>query len=103
MLDQILEQDEFPSGVVITFQVMAVSGVSPRDPDPVRAVPEGGQDKLGAHAARTGDPYDPDVGRVLHAADARQIGGAVTAPVAKESRNFRLPITHYPLLSIETG
>ena len=79
---------------------MTVSRVSPGDPDAVGAVPEGGQDEFGTHAARTGNPYDPDVGRVLHAADARQIGGAVAAPVAQESRYLGLPITHYQLLHL---
>ena len=49
MLDQVLEQSELASREVITFQVMAVSGVSPGNPDAVGAVPEGGKDEFGAH------------------------------------------------------
>jgi hypothetical protein len=49
MFQQILEQDKFPSGVIITFQVMTVPRVSPGDPDPIGAMAEGGQDKLRIH------------------------------------------------------
>lgn len=49
MLQQIHKQGELASCVVITFQVMTVSGVSPGDPDPVGTVPEGRKDEFGAH------------------------------------------------------
>jgi len=42
MFQKIVKQGEFSSGIVITFQVMAVPRVSPGDPDPVSPVPEGG-------------------------------------------------------------
>ena len=58
---QALEKCEFPSSVVITFQVMAVSGMSPGYPYPVRAVPESGKYELGAYTAGTGDPYYPEI------------------------------------------
>ena len=98
MFEQVFEQSELTSCVVITLQVMAVSGVSPRNPDAVRAVPESGQDEFRAHPGRAGHTDDPDIGRVLHAADTCQISGPVTAPITQESRNFRLPIIHYQLL-----
>ncbi len=46
---EVLEQDEFSSSVVITFQVMAVSGVSPGNPDAIGAVSKRCQDELGAY------------------------------------------------------
>jgi len=46
VLEEVFEKDELATGVVITFQVMAVSGVSTRDPHAVRPVPKGGQDKF---------------------------------------------------------
>jgi len=49
MLQEPLKQGELSSCVVITFQVMAVSGVSPGHPDPIRTVTEGRQYELGAH------------------------------------------------------
>ena len=47
VFNEILEQGEFPSGIVITFQVMAVSGMSAGDPDSIGPVHKSGQDELG--------------------------------------------------------
>ena len=94
MIEQILEQGELASCVVITFQVMAVAGVSPGNPDPVRTMAEGGEDEFGAHPCRAGHPDDPDIGRVLEAAHACQVCRPIAAPVAKESRYLRLPVVH---------
>jgi hypothetical protein len=91
---QILKQGEFAPGVVITFQVMAFTGMSPGYPDAVSAFPHGCQKKLWIHPAGARNPYHPDVGRVLHPADTGEIGGTVAAPVAQKSRNFRFPIRH---------
>ena len=82
MLHQILEQRKLTTGIVITFQVMTFPGMSPGYPDAVSALPKCGQEELGAHPAGAGDADHPDVGGVLHAADAGQVGGAVAAPVA---------------------
>jgi hypothetical protein len=94
VLHQVLEQSKFAAGVVITFQVMAFAGVSPRNPDAVGPLAQGRQEKLGVHAAGAGDADYPDVGGVFHAADAGQIGGPVAAPIAQEGGNFRFPLTH---------
>jgi len=61
---------------------MAVAGMSPGNPDAIRSLPDGRQKKLGAHPSGAGNPYHPNIGRILHAADAGKISGAVTAPVA---------------------
>ena len=95
MFNEVLKQDELSSGIVITFQVMAVSGVSPGDPDAVRPMPQSGQYEFGAYAAGAWNPYNPDVGRILKAVDSCQVGGAIAAPVAQESRNFWLPVSHF--------
>ncbi len=94
MFQQILEQDKFPSGVIITFQVMAVSRVSPGNPDPIGAVAEGGQNKLRVHPGGARDPYDPDIGRVLEAAYACEISRTITTPVTEKSRNLWFPVIH---------
>jgi hypothetical protein len=94
VLDQILEQSELASCKVITFQVMAVAGVSPRNPDAVGAVPEGSKDEFGAYPGRAGNPDDPDIGRVLEPADPCQVCRAIAAPVAQECGYFGLPIGH---------
>jgi hypothetical protein len=100
MFEQVFEKGELASCVVITIQVMAVSGVSPGNPDPVHTVPESGQDEFWAHPGGAGYANDPDVGRVLQSADSGQIRCPVTAPVAQEGCNFRLPIVHRHLLQV---
>jgi hypothetical protein len=100
VLHEVLEQGEFAASVVITFQVMAFAGMSPGDPDAVGSLPQRGQEEVGAHPSGAGDADDPDVGRVLHAADAGKVGGAVAAPVAKECEDSRFPISHLCLLKI---
>jgi hypothetical protein len=82
MFYQPFEQDKLSSGIVITFQVIAFTGVSPGHPHTVRAVTEGSQDKLGAHPARAGQTDNPEIGGVLKTAYPGQIRCTVTAPVA---------------------
>jgi hypothetical protein len=98
VLQEILKQGEFSSGIIITFQVMAVARVSPGDPHPVRTVSEGGQQEFRAHSGGTGNPDDPDIWRVLESADAGKIGRTIAAPIAEEGRNFWLPVIHFYLL-----
>jgi len=82
IFNKIFKQRKFSAGVVITFQVMAISGMSPGHPYTIRALPEGGQNELRAHSTGTGNPDHPDMRRIFHAADARKVCGAITAPVA---------------------
>jgi hypothetical protein len=79
---QILKEGEFATGVVITFQVMAFTGMSPGYPDAVSTLPHGCQKKFRIHPAGARNPNDPDIGRVFHPADTGKICGAVAAPVA---------------------
>jgi hypothetical protein len=94
MLHQILEQGEFASGIVITFQVMAFAGMSPGDPNTVCTFTQRRQKKFGIHPPCARDADDPDVGRIFHPADAGKISGAIAAPIAQKSRNFWLPVRH---------
>jgi hypothetical protein len=91
---QIGKKGKFSPGVVITFQVMAVSGMSPRNPNTIGAVSKCRQGEFRAHPARAGDADDPYVGWILHPADTGQIRSAVTAPIAQEGYNFRFPFRH---------
>ena len=95
MLYKVGKKGEFASGVVITFQVMAFTGMSPGHPHPVGTLPQGGQEKLGAHATGAGNPDDPDVGRVLHPAYAGQVRCAVAAPIAQKGYCFISPVTSW--------
>ena len=94
MFQQVFKQRKFSTGIVITFQVMAFSGMSPGHPDAVGPFPQGGQKEFGTHPTGAGDPDHPDIGRIFHPAHAGQVGGAVAAPVAQESHNFWFPIRH---------
>ena len=77
---------------------MTFAGMSPRHPNAVGALAQRRQKKLGAHAAGTGNPDNPNVGRISHPPDAGKIRGAVTAPVAEKTDDFRFPIGHDDVL-----
>jgi hypothetical protein len=97
---QFLEKGEFPTGKIITFQVMAFAGMSPGYPDSVGPFPQGGQGKLGVHSSRTGDPDHADMRWIFHPADAGKIRRTVTAPVAQKGNNLRFPFRHMAALSL---
>ena len=82
MFHQILKQGEFATGIVITFQVMAFTGMSPGDPNAVCTFTQGSQEEFGIHPPCAGNADDPDVGRIFHPADAGKISGAIAAPIA---------------------
>jgi hypothetical protein len=94
MFQQVFHQSELATRVVITFQVMAFSGMSPGYPDGIGPFPQGGQGELGAHAAGAGDTDHADIGGVFHSADPGQIRCTVAAPVAEKAYDFRFPIGH---------
>ena len=73
---------------------MTVPRVSPGDPDPIGAMAEGGQNKLRVYPGGARDPDYPDIGRVLEATYARQIGRTITTPVTEKSSNFWFPVSH---------
>jgi hypothetical protein len=98
MFHKILKKSEFTTGIIITFQVMAVSRMSPGYPNAVGPLSKGGQEKLGAHSAGAWNPYDPNVGRIFHPADTCQVRGAIAAPIAQKTDDFRFPIRHYGFL-----
>jgi len=92
VLDEILEQGELSSGVVITFQVMAVTRVSAGDPNSICTLPEGCQEKFGIHPARAGHPDGSYVRRILQSAHTGKIRCPVGAPVTKKGNYLGLPI-----------
>jgi len=48
---KVLKEHKSSAGIIITFQVMAVTRVSPRNPHAIRPMPEGGKNKLWADTA----------------------------------------------------
>jgi hypothetical protein len=101
VLHQILEQGELSAGVIITFQVMAFAWMSPGYPDSVCALAQRREKELGAHPSRTGNPDDPNVGRILHPADAGQIRGTIAAPITQKGDDFWFPIGHDNSISVK--
>jgi hypothetical protein len=98
MLQQTLQKSKLPSRIVITFQVMAVSRVSPGNPYTVSTMAKGSQYELGVNPGRTRHPDHSEVGRILQTAYSGKIGSTVAAPVAKKSCDDGFPITHGSLL-----
>jgi hypothetical protein len=94
VFQQVLEDDEPPSGEQIATDIVAVAGMSPGDPDAVHSLAEGLQDKLGIHAPGAGNTDHSEIRGILHAAHPRQICGTVTAPVAEERDDRRVPFCH---------
>jgi hypothetical protein len=92
ILNKVLEQGEFSSGIVITFQVMAVTRVSSGNPDSISTLPESCQEKLGIHPTGTWDPNGSDVRGILQPAHPGKICCPVRAPIAEEGNYFRLPV-----------
>jgi hypothetical protein len=81
-LHEILKKGEFTAGIVITFQVMAFTRMSPRHPDAIGTFPQSRQKKFRIHPSGAGNADHPDIGRVFHPADTGKIGGSIAAPVA---------------------
>ena len=77
---------------------MAVSGMSPGNPDPIGTMAQGGQYELRTHPSGTRYTDNPEVMGVLKTAHTGKICRAVTAPVAQKSGNLGLPIIHFHLL-----
>ena len=103
VLQKALQEREFSPCVIITFQVMAVSRVSPRDPHTVSPVSKGSQYELGAHPGRAGDPDNPEIGGILKPAYTRQVSRPIAAPIAQKGGNLSFPIAHRFLLIAECG
>jgi len=102
VFEEILQQGKFSSGVIITFQVMAFTRVSPRHPNAIGSVHQGSQNEFRAYPGRARDPDGPYVRRVLNSIYSGQIAGGIAAPAAQEGRNLWFPIIHkIPLISSE--
>ena len=75
-------------GLYITIQVMTVADVSPCHQYAVGALLKCLEDKIGVDPARTHDPDDPHIGRVLKTADARKVSSRICTPVTGKGDDF---------------
>jgi hypothetical protein len=94
MFHQVFEQGELTTSIVITFQVMALTRMSPRNPNTIGPFPQSSQKEFRTHPAGAGNSYHSNIGRILHATDPGQIRRTVTAPIAEKTDNFRFPLRH---------
>jgi len=95
VFQEVFQKSEFTPCVIITFQVMAVSGVSPRNPDTVGAVSERSEYKLGTYPCRARYPNNPDIRGILESAYSCQVSSTVAAPVTQKGRNLWMPLVHH--------
>jgi hypothetical protein len=93
-----LGQNDFLFSLNITFQVMAVTEVSPGHEDTVGPLLKGPDDKNRIHPAGTHNAYRSDIGRILQSGDACQIGTGIGAPVTKKGNDFWFKLSHFPPL-----
>ncbi len=95
-----LEHLKAAHGLVVALAIVAVAQMAAADEHAVRALGQRVQNELRVHAAGAHEADDADVGGVLEARDAGQVGGGVGTPVAEERDDARLPIgvRHKPAL-----
>ncbi len=89
---EIFHQRMTPSGIIIATSIVAVTDVSAGHQDGIGSLMKCPQHELGIYPAGTGDTDQPDVGRILQAAQPRQVGPGIGAPVTGKGHNLRLPI-----------
>jgi hypothetical protein len=94
MFHQVFKQGELTTSKIITFQVMAFTRMSPRNPNTISPFPQSGQKKFRTHPAGAGNSYHPNIRRILHPTNPGKISRTVTAPIAEKTNNFRFPIGH---------
>jgi hypothetical protein len=84
----------FLVGLNITFQVMAVTKMSPGHQYPVSTPLQGFDNKHRVHPAGAHHPDGSDGRGVLETRHTGQVGTGIGAPVAKEGHDFRFKGCH---------
>jgi len=83
--DEFFQKLESPETFIISFLVMAVSGVATAYKNSVGALFECFQNKCWFYPAGTHDPYDPDVRGIMKPGSACKISAGIGTPVAEKS------------------
>jgi hypothetical protein len=96
---QFLGQTDFLFGLFITFQVMAITEMSPGHQNAVAPVFERFQHEQRIDPPRTHHTHGSDAGRILQPGNACQVSPGVSAPVTQKSNDSRFKISHYITLS----
>jgi hypothetical protein len=85
---------DFFLGLNITFQVMAITEMSPRHQDPVGPFLEGFDNEQRINPTRAHHANGSNVGWILQPGNTCQVGPGVGTPVAQKRYDFRLEIPH---------
>ena len=88
--ERVLEQLEAADRLVVLDEVVALAGVAAGHHHAVGAPGQGLEDEGGVHPAAAHQADHAEVGLVLDAGGAGEVGGAVGAPVAEEADDLRL-------------
>jgi hypothetical protein len=83
-IQELLQKNHPFPGHGITFQVMAVPGVSSPHQHSVNPSLKSLDDVMGGYGRGTHNPDDPKVGGILNPAHSGQVRGCVSAPVAEK-------------------
>ncbi len=87
-LEQLLDDFDALCSIVITFQVMAVSEVSPKHQYTVKTAPQALYDVQRVNPSGTESPDNSDRRGVLESGHTGQIGAGVRAPVAEKCEHL---------------
>jgi hypothetical protein len=90
-----LGHTDFLFGLYITFQVMAITEMSPRYQDAVASLFKRLDNKQRIDPSRAHDPYGSNVGWILQPGYTGQIRSGIRAPVAQKRYDFRFEIPHF--------
>ena len=83
------EHGEAAVGLEIAVDAVALTGMAADHQHAVGALLKGPNDVVGRHRSRAHHPDRAHVGRVLKAADTRQIGAGIAAPLAEKGDDPR--------------
>jgi hypothetical protein len=93
-IEQFLREKNLFFSLYITFQVMAITEVSPGNQYAVAPFSECFDDENRIDPAGAHDAYGPDVGWVLQSGYTRKISTCICAPVTKKCYDFGFEVSH---------
>jgi plasmid stability protein len=89
-----MQKDKLAASVVVSGYIMAIARMATADPHTVSTSLKSLHNELRVKPARAGEANDPEVRGIVKPADASQIRGPVSTPIAEEGHNFGFKITH---------
>lgn len=71
---------------------MTIARMTAGDEDSIDTVLKTGDDKEGVYPPRTGNPNDPNIGRILDSTNPSQVSPGIAAPVTEKGNYLWLPM-----------